>query len=178
MTALRDQDAQRIGIDVEQARQRHRWVQSHPELGQRIAAVFAGRQFAGETDIDRSLYGNFASDADRKRLDDLRAVGAAALTQPLPEFDNPHLVELVQRYVARNYPEAMTPATRAQWQKLVMDRWLTPNEDGLTAQEEFESHVGDALADPEWSPAQGDLACEWQGWLEEQLADCLSEQLA
>ena len=136
LAALREADAERLGIDVA-ARLRHRdalaallgadAAASSPAPGAvlgRIRAAMA-RPFAGEPlpDVDASLYaGGFLSTGDRTRLERLRAADPASLAREGGRFEDPRLDEMLFRYRARNHPDTLDPGERARWKAHVRAR--------------------------------------------------------
>ena len=63
----------------------------------------------------RSLYGGFLSPADRRRLNDLRAMSPEELAHARLGFDDRRLDELVWRYRARNFPQSLSPQEQLRW---------------------------------------------------------------
>jgi exodeoxyribonuclease I len=77
--------------------------------------VFERPPRTGATDVDEDLYGGFVGDDDRRTLQRLRPLNGAQLAVKPPAFMDPRLDELFFRYRARNFPESLDPAERAQW---------------------------------------------------------------
>ena len=57
----------------------------------------------------------FLSDADRRRLERLRALEPGELAHARTGFDDERLPELLLRYRARNFPHTLNEAERARW---------------------------------------------------------------
>ncbi len=108
--------AERFGIDKALA-----W--RHAETAARIGGDMAGvwpevyrREAAvAPVDVDEDLYGGFLDDADRSRLERLRALAPADLARQRPVFKDARLEELVFRYRARNFPDTLDADERARW---------------------------------------------------------------
>jgi exodeoxyribonuclease-1 len=115
LKTLDDTQAARWGIDVAQALR-------HAEAAARQCAQLAAlwpevfRREPQTLDVDEDLYGGFVGDADRRRLDALRALPPAQLATRQPTFDDARLDELVFRFRARNHPETLSDDERARWQ--------------------------------------------------------------
>jgi len=100
----------------------------HAELlareGQLLAGlwgeVFQRPAAAGPVDVDEDLYGGFLSPDDRRLLNRLRGLDAAALAERVAQgkaaFQDARLAELLFRYRARNFPASLSDAEQAQWQ--------------------------------------------------------------
>jgi exodeoxyribonuclease-1 len=80
-------------------------------------AVYA-RPSGGEApDVDEDLYGGFVSDADRRRLEQWRALPPTMLGAASPRFEDERLAELSFRYRARNFPETLAADERWRWHR-------------------------------------------------------------
>jgi len=113
--------AERWGLDLAQGLR-------HAELlareGQLLAGlwgeVFQRPAAAGPVDVDEDLYGGFLSPDDRRLLNRLRGLDAAALAERVAQgkaaFQDARLAELLFRYRARNFPALLSAAEQAQWQ--------------------------------------------------------------
>ncbi len=113
---LTDAMAERWGID------REVWAR-HAQVARRIGAELAARrdtlwpavyarpQPDAPTDVDADLYGGFIGDEDRRALDRLRASPGRPRS-----FHDPRLDELVFRWRARNFPEALKRDERQRWE--------------------------------------------------------------
>ena len=123
LKTLRPEMAQRWRIDVDQALR-------HADTAARHAGALAGmwpevfERPADERrpDVDEDLYGGFVGNEDRRTLQRLRTLTPQALANKRPDFADARLGELLFRYRARNFPETLSPAERAQWQQHCADR--------------------------------------------------------
>ena len=107
--------AQRWGIDVDAQLQRAVQARALPDLSAIWAEVFA-RPEQPPPDVDEDLYGGFVGNADRRRLNDLRAMSPTQLGSAHPAFDDARLPELLFRYRARNFPALLTDEEAARWE--------------------------------------------------------------
>jgi exodeoxyribonuclease-1 len=128
LKVLRPEDAARLGIDVDACLRHRDALAALPGLAAHVAGAFAPPDGPAPEDPDDRLYaGGFTSDADRHRLDEVRGRDPERLGDPLPPFDDPNLEELVFRYRARNWPEALDPDGRARWQAYRRARLTDPD---------------------------------------------------
>jgi exodeoxyribonuclease I len=110
--------AERWGLDVPQALGHAALLQSRAaELQDLWPAVFERPAPAGPIDVDEDLYGGFIGNADRGRLDRLRALPLEQLAGKRTGFDDARLEELLFRYRARNAPETLDETERERWQQ-------------------------------------------------------------
>jgi exodeoxyribonuclease-1 len=66
--------------------------------------------------VDEDLYGGFIGNADRKRLNQLRAMSPAELAHSRIGFDDDRLQELLFRYRARNFIDTLSPDELERWE--------------------------------------------------------------
>ena len=67
-------------------------------------------------DVDEDLYSGFIGDADRTRLNRLRALSGDELAHSRVGFDDARLGEMVFRYRARNFPGTLQPEESGRWE--------------------------------------------------------------
>ena len=86
-----------------------------PDMSAIWPEVFARPAPTRRPDIEEDLYGGFASDDDRRRLERLRALPPGQLATARTSFDDPRLEELVFRYRARNFESTLTEEEQGRW---------------------------------------------------------------
>jgi exodeoxyribonuclease-1 len=123
LKTLSDARAAQFGID---------WpaIHRHAETAGRITQPMAGvwdqvfvRDYpATAVDVEEDLYGGFVGDADRRRLDELRALGRhspgklAERSRQGANFSDERLAELVFRWRARHFAATLDAEESTQWQ--------------------------------------------------------------
>jgi exodeoxyribonuclease-1 len=112
---LREADFERLGIDREACLARAAVLRETPGLAERVRQVFAAEPAREPADADAALYDGFPSDADKRLFPRVRSAPLAELDSYGPRFDDPRFAELLFRYKARNWPEALGTAERARW---------------------------------------------------------------
>lgn len=137
--------AERWGIDWGLAQTHLERLRALPDLSALWARVYARREGAAAVDVDEDLYGGFLGDADRRRLNQLRGLGAQELALARTGFDDERLAELLLRYRARNFPQTLSDAEQAQWQAHRSARLLAGEGGALTLAALFDRI--DALAE-------------------------------
>jgi len=109
---------ERWGIDLDQQLAHAAIARDLPDLSAIWAEVFSRPEPTEPFDVELDLYGGFLSNADRRRLEQLRALAPAGFANARMSFDDPRLDELVFRWPARNWPETLDEEGRARWQAL------------------------------------------------------------
>jgi exodeoxyribonuclease-1 len=115
LKVLSDPMAQRWGIDVTAQLDNALKARDLPDMSAIWAEVFK-RDAPGPVDVDEDLYGGFVSNADRRRLNDLRQSTPEQLVKARPTFEDARLTELLWRYRARNFPTSLTTEEAAAWE--------------------------------------------------------------
>ena len=69
-----------------------------------------------EQAVDGLLYAGFIGDADKTKMDVVRAADANQLANLRLDFDDPRLSKLLILYKARHFPASLTSEERKRWQ--------------------------------------------------------------
>ena len=107
--------AARWGIDINAALANAEKAAALPDMSALWPDVFQRPQ-AGTPDVDADLYGGFINNADRRRLNQLRALSPAELAHSRTGFDDERLGELLFRYRARNFADTLSPEEAERWE--------------------------------------------------------------
>lgn len=137
LRTLRPEMAQRWGLSVDVALQHAAQAAALPDLSAVWREVFE-RPSAEPADVDQDLYGGFIEAADRRRLNHLRALDPADPAWRQTGFDDARLPELVFRYRARNFPDALDAGEQERWQRHCTARLLDGEAGALTLERLFE----------------------------------------
>lgn len=139
--------AAKWSIDMEAALRHAEIAASLPDMSAIWPEVFQ-RPREAAPDVDEDLYGGFIGNADRRRLNQLRALSPAELAHSRTGFDDDRLEELLFRYRARNFAETLTPEERERWEahraaRLLEGEGGARNVDALFAQIDALSETAD-----------------------------------
>jgi exodeoxyribonuclease-1 len=107
--------ATKWGIDIEGALANAEKARALPDMSALWPEVFS-RPKEATPDVDEDLYGGFVGNADRRRLNQLRALSPAELAHSRTGFDDDRLGELLFRYRARNFPQTLSPDEAERWE--------------------------------------------------------------
>ncbi|QNU14009.1 exodeoxyribonuclease I [Thermomonas sp. XSG] len=123
---LRPDDFARLGVDAGLAEARaQRLRAAGPALAEKVRRVYARERQAAAADPDAALYDGFLGEGDKRLFAQLRGTPPQLLGRASFAFRDPRLPELLFRYRARNWPETLLPAERADWDAYRRRRLLT-----------------------------------------------------
>ena len=125
---LNEDLAQRIQLDLPQARKHYQQLKNAKGLSAKLAEVFSEHgQFVEKTDPDTMLYsGGFFSYQDKAVMAQIRSASITQLKEQSFTFEDQRLPEMLFRYKARNYPESLSPEQVEQWQEYRYQRLTEP----------------------------------------------------
>ena len=115
LQTLSPEMAAKWNIDFSAALDNAEKARALPDMSAIWPALFE-RKSQPAPDVDEDLYGGFVGNADRKRLNQLRALSPAELAHSRTGFDDDRLGELLFRYRARNFPETLSPDEAERWE--------------------------------------------------------------
>lgn len=131
---------ERWGIDLDRQLAHAATARDLPDMSAIWIDVFRRPEAVEPVDVDADLYGGFIGNADRRRLEQLRALPPSALASARIGFDDPRLEELVFRWHARNWPETLNASGRERWEALRRAR-LLEGVGGARTLEDFHTEI-------------------------------------
>jgi len=125
---LTDENAARLDIDKAFAREQYKKLRQHPEIREKLVAVFDLHSDREITDPDLQLYsGGFFSHADKAKMEMIRNTKPMNLAALELTFDDERLPEMLFRYRARNYPETLNDSELMRWREFCQPRLNDPD---------------------------------------------------
>ena len=115
LQTLSSEMAAKWGIDIEVALKNAEKARALPDMSAIWPALFQREPLAAQ-DADEDLYGGFIGNADRRRLNQLRALSPAELVLDRTGFDDERLAELLFRYKARNFAGGLSAEESQRWE--------------------------------------------------------------
>ncbi len=115
LATLTPEMAAKWNIDIEAALRNAEIAIGLPDMSAIWNDVFL-RPPEAAPDVDEDLYGGFVGNADRRRLNHLRALSPAELAHERTGFDDGRLQDLLFRYRARNFADSLTPEEAERWE--------------------------------------------------------------
>lgn len=144
MSVLREQDRRRLGLDMEQLKQHAQALaEAACDWPSLLAQVYRDSDFATSEDPEQQLYNGFIAERDRRLCDQVRSAPASALGNSEWIFDDARLTELLWRYRARNFPEALDALERQRWQSFCRARLGEPKHGAPHTVAQFEAALAD-----------------------------------
>ena len=128
LATLTPEMAAQWGVDIPAALRNAEKAAGLPDMSAIWPEVFQ-RPKEAAPDVDEDLYGGFVGNADRRRLNQLRALSPAELAHSRTGFDDDRLEEMLFRYRARNFPETLSPEDTERWEAHRV-AWLLEGEGG------------------------------------------------
>ncbi|MEZ9596207.1 exodeoxyribonuclease I [Shewanella sp. 10N.261.52.F9] len=125
---LTDENAARLDFDKAFAREQYKKLKQHPELREKLVAVFDLKHDDRAIDADQALYsGGFFSSADKAKIEIIRNTQPNNLAALELDFDDGRLAEMLYRYRARNYPETLSDSEQYRWREFCQSRLNDPD---------------------------------------------------
>lgn len=113
---LLPENADRLGIDRQACLQNLQVLRQHPEVREKVVALFAEAEpFTPLDDVDAKLYDGFFSDADRAAMKIIQQTKPQNLPALDLTFNDGRVKELLFRYRARNYPKTLDDTEQRRW---------------------------------------------------------------
>ena len=163
---LREADIQRLCVDLSICHGRAAALRDQQHLWSgKLDDIYREESFAGSDDPEQQLYDGFLGERDRRLCDQVRNMTAAELARHSSQFDDPRLEELLFRYRARNFPDALSVDEKLQWsrfceQRLSDEAFGAPNTLG-----QFDTEIQRFIATA--TPAQQQLLQQWREYAQE-----------
>lgn len=129
--AMSEENAIRLGLDREKCLTNYRKLASHPEIAEKLIALYSAEDEHNDHDIDHALYsGGFLSDADRRWCEQVVAASPENLPALADLTQHQGLRTLLFRYRARNYPNTLTADEMTRWQRHRQSRLTDTSSNG------------------------------------------------
>ncbi|MGB5446551.1 MAG: exodeoxyribonuclease I, partial [Psychromonas sp.] len=114
---LSEQRADQLGIDRQQCRLSLDFINSHPELAQKLQQVFAQEITPDKNkSAEEMLYsGGFFSTADKALIEQVASSTWDELSKKQFDFVDDRLAILLWHYRARNAPQSLNQAEQERW---------------------------------------------------------------
>ena len=119
------------GLDLESMREHLKLLRSSRESLMHVRDVFESRQDDPIIDDpDLMIYrGGFFSPQDKAEMSKIRRMGVNELADCVTCFQDPRLEEMLFRYKARNFPEALSSDEHEKWLAFCFSRLMSSDHD-------------------------------------------------
>ncbi|WPO99124.1 exodeoxyribonuclease I [Pseudomonas sp. HR96] len=165
LKVLRDEDCQRLGLDLDSCLARARQLQEGCAQWQdKLATIYASEDFSETADPEQQLYDGFIGDRDRRLCEQVRLCEPQQLAAEQWMFDDPRLPELLFRYRARNFPDTLSEGERQRWQGFCQQRLSDPQFGAPNTLDGFAEALSQARLTA--SQAQLQVLEQWQAYVQ------------
>jgi exodeoxyribonuclease-1 len=145
---LDDKVAEHIQLDLPAARQHYQQLIQAKDLSNKLADIFAQRDFPEKTDPDIMLYsGGFFGKNDKETMLQVRSNSPQELRDNSFYFDDARLAEMLFRYRGRNYPDTLKEDEALLWQEYCFARLTDPDAGGSIIMDDFLEKINLLLED-------------------------------
>jgi exodeoxyribonuclease-1 len=135
---LNSEEAARLNIDGDTCRRHLALLRAAPGLQETLAAIYREEPAPSDGDPDHMLYsGGFFDDADKALMEQVRNASPDELALLELPFQDPRLEEMLLRYKARNYPQALLDEEHQRWEEYRSRKLLDPNNNGYLTIPQF-----------------------------------------
>jgi exodeoxyribonuclease-1 len=163
LKVLREADIQRLGLDMPLCQARAAALREQRQLwSHKLDEIYREEGFAGSDDPEQQLYDGFLGERDRRLCDEIRGLAPAELARHPSRFDDVRLEELLFRYRARNFPEALSAAEQAQWRRFCQQRLSDDACGAPNTLAQFEAGIEQSMVTA--TPAQQQLLQQWRDY--------------
>ena len=119
---LKPENAERLQINREQCLANLALLKSHPEIREKLLAVFeTPREYEATSNVEKRLYDGFFTPATQKLMEIVRESSPDALAHLELKTDDDRIKPLLFLYRARHYPETLTEQEQTQWKHHCQD---------------------------------------------------------
>ena len=134
LETLRQQDAQRLQLDVAAAQRRFEVLRGQHDLGAKVAAIYGKGPDDITHDADGALYDGFIGESDRAKCGDVVGRLLEGVASPEVVFSDGRLNELLFRLRARRDEASLGASERVRWRHWLRSKLIDGNDAVMTLQ--------------------------------------------
>jgi exodeoxyribonuclease-1 len=173
LKTMREQDAERLGIDLELCFRNLAAIRQQESLGEKVARVFADPPRTETTDPDLMIYsGGFFGELDKASMTWIRNANPADLTGVKRQFEDSRISEMLFRYRARNFHASLSDTEKERWETFRLQRIRQGEEGRGLGLASYRSLIEDLRGDPDCSPERGAILDQLEAWSDRIMMDC------
>lgn len=144
---LNDELAQRIQLDLPQAREHYKALINASDLTEKLQAVFSDNNLPSPSDPEQMLYsGGFFSANDKQVMSEVRAANEQQLKDQRFYFEDKRLDEMLFRYRARHFPDTLDEQEVGLWEEYRFERLTNPDAGASIVMDDFHELIEQKLA--------------------------------
>lgn len=156
LNVLRDTDTARIALDPPACERNLERIRACDGVRDRVRQAFAShaKRRTRKTDPECMLYTGFPSPADKRRRDTVRATPPELLGMLKLDCEDPRHGELLFRYRARNWPDALDAAERERWHAFAREKLTRYTETTPLTLDDYRATIARLRTENQPGPAQ------------------------
>lgn len=153
-------------IDLALCEQHRQEILNHPELTDKLLALYQSRQFVEDVDdMESALYSGFISNNDKQLCNTLLKKKPEQLASWQPNFDDQRLQAIYPRFIARNWPELLDQDAALKWQGYCQARVLDGEYGSTMTATEYQDEL-EKLASQELTEDEQKIIRQLAQWLQ------------
>ena len=164
LSALKDVDRARIGLDLDRALAHGERLRGVAGLAARVRALYARSAHTAPEDPELALYAGFLDDRDRPQRDAVRTAPPQALAALATGFRDPRYRELLFRYRARHHADTLDDAERARWEAFRRERLTRATPLTTLTLDDYFARIAALRTAPERTPAAQGVLDQLEAW--------------
>ena len=164
LSALKDVDRGRIGLDLERALAHGERLRGVAGLAERVRGLYARNAHVAPEDPELALYAGFLDDRDRSQLDAVRSAPPQALAALAARFRDPRYRELLFRYRARHHAETLDASERTRWEAFRRERLTRATPLTTLTLDDYFALIAALRAAPERTSAAQGVLDQLEAW--------------
>ena len=164
LSALKDVDRARIGLDLDRALAHGERLRGVAGLAERVRDLYARSAHTPPEDPELALYAGFLDDRDRPQRDAVRTAPPQALAALATGFRDPRYRELLFRYRARHHADTLGDAERARWEAFRRERLTRATPLTTLTLDDYFARIAALRTAPERTPAAQGVLDQLEAW--------------
>ncbi len=132
---------ERLEIDLPAQLQHAEMLKNTPSFSATVVEAHRNHTFAEESDPDRMIYSGFFDQPDKQQMHRVHSHTPEELGRETFHFQDPRLEQMLFRYRARNWPEALNEEERLRWQRFCQHRILDKEAGSSIHYEQFQTEI-------------------------------------
>ena len=137
---LDNEACNRLQIDLAVCERRWRQILAEPGIVEKVSQIFEV-EYEANTDVESALYQGFLADSDRRTADQVRSASAQQIREQSFVFEDQRMSDLLERYKARHFPNALDAKELAIWREQVSEKYIRSSSDKSSLLDRYKADI-------------------------------------